>query len=377
MTRPAGSPRDYEAYGLRVRSPVPLPFARGREDPEDPAAAGEPDVVVRLGAVPAALAGPADRRRAPGGHAVWEAAAGAFLIGVHGVARYLVTGGREVLVEPRGGDAREIGASLAGTVWAALLLQRGIVPFHASAVEFEAGAVLFLGRSGAGKSSLLGALLKRGHAMLADDVAGIVPDSLLRGTRGGAPIPSAGAVEEEGVSSSGGAGPSYFPAVDADARPMALPAYPRLRLCADAVEALGWRGQVRERVRERARARARVRERARARRQTEKYLAPVQRFHASALPVCALFLLASHDRTGIEIETMQSAAAFQALGRYGWRKPLLKGLDRWPAHFRVVAAMARQAPVARVVRPAAGPLRLDALADRIEAHVRETVLDRA
>ena len=62
---------------------------------------------------------------------------------------------------------------------------------------------------------------------------------------------------------------------------------------------------------------------------------------------------------------------------YGWRKPLLKGLDRGPAHFRIMAAMARQVPVARVVRPAAGPLRLDALADRIEAHLRETVPGRA
>ena len=196
---------DYEAYGLRVRSSVPLPFARVREDGP---AAGEPDVVVRLGATPAALPGPADRRRTPGGRAAWEAAPDAFLISLHGVARCLVTGGRDVLVEPRGGDDREIGMCLAGTVWAALLLQRGIVTFHASAVEFETGAVLFLGRSGAGKSSLLGALLKRGRAMLADDVAGVV--------------------------------------LDAGGRPVALPAYPRLRLCADVVDALGWRGQARE-----------------------------------------------------------------------------------------------------------------------------------
>ena len=327
MTSPAACrcyPRDYEAYGLHVRSPVPLPFARGREDPP---AAAEPDVVVRRGAAPTALAGTVDGRRAPGGHAEWEAAPGAFLISLYGVARYLVTGGREILIEPCGGSGREIGARLAGTVWAALLLQRGIVPFHASAAEFEAGAVLFLGDSGAGKSSLLGALLKRGHAMLADDVAGVVPASFLRRASAGA-----------------------------DARPLALPAYPRLRLCADAVDALGWRGQAREQEWT----------------QPGKYLAPVQRFHASALPVCALYLLASHDRSGIEIETVPPAAAFEALGGYGWRKPLLKGLDRWQAHFRIVAAMARQAPVARVVRPAAGPLRLDALADRIEAHVRET-----
>ena len=354
MTSPAACryPRDYEAYGLHVHSPVPLPFARGREDLP---AAGEPDVVVRIGAAPTDLAGTADGRRSPGGHAEWEAAPGAFLISLYGVARYLVTGGREVLVEPRGGSDREIGARLAGTVWAALLLQRGIVPFHASAVEFEAGAVLFLGRSGAGKSSLLGALLKRGYAMLADDVAGVVPDSFPRRASAGAEsrMPPADAVDGWGTGSSlPGVRPSHFHA--AGARPMVLPAYPRLRLCADAVDALGWRGQEWTQPGE------------------DKYLAPVQRFRASALPVCALFLLASHDRSGIEIETVPPAAAFEALGGYGWRKPLLKGLDRWPAHFRIVATMARQAPVARVVRPAAGPLRLDALADRIEAHVRAT-----
>ena len=143
---------------------------------------------------------------------------------------------------------------------------------------------------------------------------------------------------------------------------MVLPAHPRLRLYADAVDALGWRGQAREQEWT----------------QPDKYLAPVRRFRASALPVCALYLLASHDRSGIEVETVRPAAAFEMLGRYGWRsKRLLKGLDRWPAHFRIVSAMAQQVPVARVVRPAAGPLRLDALADRIEAHLRETVPGRA
>ena len=315
-------PRDYTAYGLRVRSPVPLPFARrpgGRDGGgQDTPGAGEPDVVVRLGAVPAALPGPADRRRTPGGRAVWEASPGAFLIGLRGVARYLVTGGCEVVIEPCGGGNREVGAYLAGTVWAALLLQRGIVTFHASAAEFEAGAALFLGRSGAGKSSLLGALLKRGRAMLADDVAGVV--------------------------------------LDAGGRPVALPAYPRLRLCEDAVDALGWRGQAQAREREWM--------------QSEKYRMPAPRFRASPLRVCALFLLDSGHGNGIGIEPVPPSAAVEALGMRAWRKPLVVGLGRRQAHFRVVAAMAQQAPVARVVRPSR-PLRLGALADRIEAHVEE------
>ena len=316
MTSPAGCrfPRDYAAYGLRVRSSVPLPFARGRGDGP---ATGEPDVVVRLGsdAGGATRAG-GDRCRTPGGRAVWEAAPGVFLISLHGVARYLVTGGRDILVEPRGGGDREIGMCLAGTVWAALLLQRGIVPFHASAVEFEAGAVLFLGRSGAGKSSLLGALLKRGRTMLADDVAGVV--------------------------------------LGAGGRPVAVPAYPRLRLCADVVDALGWRGQARERERM----------------QPEKYRMPVPRFRASPLRIGALYLLAGSHGNGIEIEQVSPTVAFEALGQHTWRKRLLSGLGRRQAHFRVMAAMAQQAPVARVVRPERS-FRLDALADRIEAHVEE------
>ena len=83
------------------------------------------------------------------------------------------------------------------------------------------------------------------------------------------------------------------------ARPMALPAYPRLRSYTDATDALGWRGHAREQEWTR----------------TDKYLAPLQRFRASALPVCALYLLAFHDRSGIEVETVPPAAAFEALKR--------------------------------------------------------------
>ena len=83
-------------------------------------------------------------------------------------------------------------------------------------------------------------------------------------------------------------------------------------------------------------------------------------YAACGLRICALYLLASHDRSGIEIETVQPVSAFEAFARYAWRKPLLNGLGRRQAHFRVVAAMAQQAPVARVARPERS-FRLDAL----------------
>ena len=326
MTSDAGrSLVDYVTYGLRVRSPIPLPFAALR------LRAPAPDVTVRVGAVPEMLHAPVRSRRRVSGWPEWEATPRIFLLRMQGVARCLVTEGRDVLVEPRGGDDREIGEYLAQVAWTALLLQRGIVPFHASAVAFEAGAVLFLGRSGTGKSSLVGALLKRDYAMLADDVVGIAPDSSLPG-----------------------ASTSRFPAPTPCSRVLALPAYPRLRLCADALDALVWRGQTLEEGK-----------------RSGKALAPVRRFHASPLPIRSLYLLDSHSRSGIEIETVRGASAVEALRQQVLLKRLVNGLGqrRRRELFHAVAAMVRQTPVARVKRPASA-FRLDALTDRVEAHLR-------
>lgn len=301
------TPRDYFAYGLQVRSPVSLPFA----SPCMRAASG--DVTVRFGDVPATLPTALHSRHGLCGLPEWEAAPGVFLFRSPGVAHYLVTEGRKILVQPRGGDDREIGKSLAGEVWWALLLQRGIVPFHGSAVAFEEGAVLFLGCSGVGKSSLLGALLKRGYAMLADDIAGVAPG--------------------------------------ADSRIQVLPAYPRLRLNADTLNALGWRKPP-------------------ANEQSGKYLGPVRRFHTSPLPIRALFLLNIHNRSGIEIEMARGVSIIKMLRRQAMFGRVARGLAWRKEFLQIVFAMAMQAPVARVTRPAYS-FHLDALADRIEEHVRE------
>jgi hypothetical protein len=54
-----------------------------------------------------------------------------------------------------------------------LLLQRGLLPLHASAVELDGAAVAFCGPSGAGKSTLALHLVKRGHRLLCDDICAI------------------------------------------------------------------------------------------------------------------------------------------------------------------------------------------------------------
>ncbi len=294
------SAKRYAAYGLSIRSEIALPLP--------PAPQSGAQVNIRMGTVPETLGGSRTGRR------VWQAAPGAFLMAVDGVARYLVREGREITVEPAPGGGEAVAPFLLGSVLAACLKQRGILTLHASAIATDAGAVLFSGHSGRGKSTLLAALVQRGYPMLCDDVAGIAPE--------------------------GGD------------RPLALPAYPCLRLWGDAVEALGWNGRPLRRVRE----------------GMDKFLAPVERFGKAPLPVRAVFVLRFHGRGDIEIEPAAPALAFKCLLRRVYRRRYARGLGRAPEQFRAVAELARRAPVTLISNPVAAihPAAIEALASCVE-----------
>ena len=303
MSAPA---HEYRAYGLRVRSDIPLPF-----DLTARTALSEPDVTVRCGTVSATL--PAGPDHVTSAH-IWQARPGAFLLHIEGVARYLVTDGRDVLIEPLGGDA-DVVAFFVDTPLTVLLQQRGVVTLHAAAIATEAGAVLLLGRSGIGKSALAAALVERGSALLADDVTGVVPD--------------------------------------AGGRPLALPAFPRQRLWAHTLDEMGWRSKVH----------------APLRCGMEKYWLRASRFCPTPLPVCAAFVLGSHNLPDISLELASPGTAFRMLSKYTHRKRAMQGSGQRPAHFRVITKMARHVPMTQVTRPA-HPFLLEALADRVETHLR-------
>lgn len=302
--------RRYSAYGLRIDSEVPLPFA-----PSVPPEASAPDATVRLGRTPSALTySDTTQGRA------WYAAPGALLVSIPNVGRYLATGGREIVVQPDGGCARELGLGLVGSPIGALLQQRGLVTLHAAAVATDTGAVLFAGRGGVGKSSLVGTLVQRGYAMLSDGFTGIAWEAA--GTPG--------------------------------RRFMALPGLPGLRLRPDALAELNYWPQVQGRVSA----------------DVEKYLLPVARFQATPLAVRAIYILTAHDRADTAIEPLAASDAFQVLRRHTYRKRFLNGLRQQQAHFRAISAMAQQLPVHRLRRPER-PFLLHTLAARIDAELRD------
>ena len=130
------------------------------------------DVTVRRATVPASL--PSADARGP----AWEHAGGRLLIRHQGGVRFLIEGGDTIRYEAQPGTPPdEIGLFLFGSPWAAVAVQRGLLPLHASAVSLAGAVHAFTGVSGGGKSTLAAALGRHGLPFFADDLLLLDPAS--------------------------------------------------------------------------------------------------------------------------------------------------------------------------------------------------------
>jgi len=121
------------------------------------------DVSIKIGATPATL-----RKNAEQG-ARYQVARDELLLWFDRVAKYHITNGKCITVEPLGdlatGDVAEL---LLTMPLAGLLLQRGAMVLHSCAVATELGAILIVGRSVSGKSTLAAWLAQRGMKFMSD-----------------------------------------------------------------------------------------------------------------------------------------------------------------------------------------------------------------
>lgn len=96
---------------------------------------------------------------------------GAVVVTVAAVARFFISKGAEILIEPaQGALPSAVRLLLWDMALAILCRQRGLFPLHASCVAFEGEAVALAGSAASGKSCLAFALAARSHRVLADDV---------------------------------------------------------------------------------------------------------------------------------------------------------------------------------------------------------------
>ena len=146
-----------------MSSEIPLPELADTTE-------GEPDAWIRIGAVPERIADVVAHETR------WWASQREYLQHVPGVARFLVSDGREVLVEPaEGALPGDIRAYLLAPIFTCLCFQAGMYALHASSVRFGDGVVAFVGDSGAGKSTLAAYLAKAGLAVVSDDLCLLEP----------------------------------------------------------------------------------------------------------------------------------------------------------------------------------------------------------
>lgn len=100
-------------------------------------------------------------------HVVW--------FDVPNIARFLVTNGKDIMVEPYTDvDEDTLAIYILGSCMGAILHQRGLLVLHANAIEISQGvAILFVGDSGAGKSTAAAQFQQQGYKVLSDDVVAI------------------------------------------------------------------------------------------------------------------------------------------------------------------------------------------------------------
>ncbi|MCZ6789730.1 MAG: hypothetical protein O7D33_07340 [Chloroflexi bacterium] len=150
----------YVGYGLGIHSDLLLSELVAGE-------AGA-DVVVRLDKLEGRLpeAGSLE-------YGFWATAEGTYLFW-EDVGTLLVRGGNEIIIDPVPGvEERRLRLFLLGAAMGVLHHQRGQLVLHASAIDIDGGAVLFLGGRGWGKSTMAAALHGQGHRVLCDDVVAL------------------------------------------------------------------------------------------------------------------------------------------------------------------------------------------------------------
>ncbi len=147
----------YFAYGLGIRSAVPLPDLEERDSPAD--------VVMQFGKVEPFQGIPADALISL---QLLENRAFFFH---RGMGSGEAVGGREIIGDPHEGMDLNLMSFLAqGPGLSVLLHQRGYITLHASCVKVGNLAVAFVGDSGSGKSTTAAAMYVRGHALISEEV---------------------------------------------------------------------------------------------------------------------------------------------------------------------------------------------------------------
>jgi hypothetical protein len=164
MSKNKGIKHTYSAYGLEIRSSLPLP--------ELIASAGaKEDITIREEALTSLVSKEIFSDQP---YSITETQA---FIHFSEVGTFSIENGCEIIIRPLPKiEERLVRLPLLGACLAVLLYQRGKFVLHASAIAVNGEAIVFVGNKGDGKSTMAAMLCSRGHQLLADDTVALELD---------------------------------------------------------------------------------------------------------------------------------------------------------------------------------------------------------
>jgi hypothetical protein len=292
----------YKIFGLIVKSEIELPELHSTQSQDI-------DVSIRIGNVDDNLPNPV------GFGKLYETAPDDFIFKIDAVAKYQVRDGKRITIQPlKNATYEEIRLFLYGSVFGALLHQRGILPLHGSSIKVNDGALVFIGSSSKGKSTIAASLISSGYEVIADDISAIS-----RNKKGRLSI---------------------------------LPGIPYLKLWKDVLDDLQIRialGKVRPQV--------------------EKYIYPVNLGQLSTpFPILKIILLENHNEQRIFKQQIYGAEKIKLLKLHTYRSNYIDGLGISNIQYRNILELAESCSMVKVYRPIA-PLKINELKSFIEKEI--------
>lgn len=293
---------NYSVFGLKAASDIMLP--------QLVETLGEPDIYIIRGEVPKELETAINKNK------FIQVSKSEFLFAVAGVGRYYISGGKYIVIEPeRELNEKLVQLYLLGSAMGAMLLQRGTLPIHGSAVVIGDKAIIITGGSGAGKSSLALALREMGYLFLTDDVAALTQ-------------------EKDG----------YF---------YVQPAYPQQKLWKDSIEAMGNDAQTLAQINN----------------SKDKYYYPAARgFCDSPARLGVVCEIVPQDRNMSELRAINGVEKVDILMRNIYRYQLAGFFGSGQAYFKMCTDIAKSVDMFRLLRPA-GRFSVDEQAELLLRHL--------
>lgn len=275
----------YHIYGLNIISDFCIPDLITTENPSE--------IMVLKGKVPENIIG------ATVNNEFFQASRDELIFRIKGIGKYYISKGNLIIIElEEKANFNTVKLYLLGTAFAALLLQRCIIPIHGSAVVINDKCIIITGESGVGKSTLSSGFLKRGFSLLTDDVAALTFDN-------------------EGCV-------------------FVQPSYPQQKLWRDSIEIFG----------------GKVNSYTQIYNETDKFAVPIhENFMKKPMPLSAVFELKKGDYTDVQIQNISGMHKLSLLMNNTYRPQLLNFFNLYENHFKQCTLIANRISAYRLIRP--------------------------